>query len=78
MVEKKIKYASQKYNISMSENEIEEIRSHQKRIKSNIGDNIQSIASERFLPVIDKRFNRFWRTFSDYFSITQSNITVIR
>ena len=42
----------------MSENEIEEIQSHQKRIKSNIGDNIQSIASERFLPVIDKRFNR--------------------
>ena len=53
-----MKYASLKYNISMSENEIEEIQSHQKRIKSNIGDNIQSIATEQFLPIVDKRFNR--------------------
>ena len=53
-----MKYASLKYNISMSENEIEETQSHQKRIKSNIGDNIQSIATEQFLPIVDKRFNR--------------------
>ena len=53
-----MKYASLKYSISTNETEFEEIRTHHKRVKFNIGDNIQSIAAEQFLPIVDKRFNR--------------------